>query len=93
MPRTDAGDQSNQSTRRQRKDTSVTPQTGTSDLQRRWKKPARQHKVKAKVQGTETSTQPQWVEDTPSFLDGILAFQATLTEEEKEALHLSLQVP
>ena len=66
-------------------------QTDLSGLQRRGKKPARQHKVKPVVQETETSTQPQWVEDAPFYLDGILAFQATLTEEEKEVLHLSLQ--
>ena len=33
----------------------------------------------------------QWVEDAPSYLDGIQATLATLTDEEKEALHLSLQ--
>ncbi len=66
-------------------------QPSLSDLPRRGKKPARQHKVKAKVQETETSTQPQWVEGGPSYLDGIRATLATLTEEEKEALHLSLQ--
>lgn len=66
-------------------------QTDLSGLQRRGKKPARQHKVKAKMQETEASTKPQWVENTPSFLDGIRATLATLTEEEKEALHASLQ--
>lgn len=66
-------------------------QTNLSGLQRRGKKPARQHRVTAKVQETETSTQPQWVEGGPSYLDGIRATLATLTEEEKDALHLSLQ--
>lgn len=33
----------------------------------------------------------EWVENAPFYLDGILETQATLTEEEKEALHLALQ--
>ena len=70
-------------------------QTSLNGIQRRGKKPARQHKANNEAQGkaqdTETSTQPQWVEDAPFYLDAIEAFQATLTEEEKEALHLSLQ--
>ena len=70
-------------------------QTSLNGLQRRGKKPARQHKAAAtgqdKAQDAGTGTQSQWVEDTPLYLDAIEAFQATLTEEEKEALHLSLQ--
>lgn len=70
-------------------------QTDLSGLQRGGKKPARQHKARIKMQdkaqSVNTSTQPQWVENTPSFLDGIRATLATLTEEEKEALHASLQ--
>ena len=78
-------------------------QTSLNGLQRRGKKPARQHKATAKgqdkgqdkaqdkAQEAGIGTQSQWVEDTPFYLDAIKAFQATLTEEEKEALHLSLQ--
>jgi len=70
-------------------------QTDLSGLQRRGKKPARQHKVRVemqdKAQNVDANTKPQWVENTPSFLDGIRATLATLTEEEKEALHASLQ--
>ncbi len=70
-------------------------QTSLTSLQRRGKKPARRHEEKAEVrdkaQDMNTGTQPQWVEGGPSFLDGIRATLATLTEEEKEAFHLSLQ--
>ena len=70
-------------------------QTNLGGLQRRGKKPARQHKARVemqdKAQSVNTGTQPQWVEGGPSYLDGIRATLATLTEEEKEALHASLQ--
>ena len=66
-------------------------QTSLNGLQRRGKKPARRHKENAEVREDNVGSKPQWVEGGPSFLDGIRATLATLTEEEKEAFHLSLQ--
>ena len=66
-------------------------QTSLNGSQQRGKKPARQHKEKAEVQEDNAGSEPQWVEDAPFYLDAIEAFQATLTEEEKEAIHLSFQ--
>lgn len=66
-------------------------QISLNGVQCRGKKPARQHKARTEVQKVEAGSQPQWVEDAPFYLDAIEAFQATLTEEEKEALHFSLQ--
>lgn len=59
--------------------------------QRCGKKTARPRVADAKLQRGTVGTKPRWVEGEPSYLDGIRAFQATLTEEEKDALHLSLQ--
>ena len=76
-------------------------QTSLNGIQRRGKKPARRHKVMPKTQEdnagpkpheNSVGPKPQWVEGGPSYLDGIRATLATLTEEEKEALHLSLQI-
>lgn len=50
----------------------------------RGKKPVRLNKVQSKAQDVDVASKSQWVEDTPSFLDGIRATLATLTEEEKE---------
>ncbi len=66
-------------------------QTSLNGSQQRGKKPARQHKEKAEVPEDIAGAKPQWVEDAPFYLDAIESFQATLTEEEKESLHFSLQ--
>ena len=59
--------------------------------QQRGKKPVRRHEEEAEAQKDSADAKPQWVEDAPFYLDAIEAFQATLTEEEKEAIHLSFQ--
>jgi len=61
----------------------------------RGKKPSRQVEVEHNAQRLEqsenASPKSRWVEGGPSYLDGIRATLATLTEEDKDAIHLSLQ--
>ena len=59
--------------------------------QRCGKKTARPRAADAKIQRDKVGIKSRWVEGGPSYLDGIRAFQATLTEEGKDAIHLSLQ--
>lgn len=66
-------------------------QTSLNGSQQRGKKPARRHEETAEAPEDSVGSKPQWVEDAPFYLDAIEAFQATLTEEEKEAIHLSFQ--
>lgn len=65
-------------------------QTGLSGPRSRGKKPARQDEPRREARA-KSEPKPVWDENSPSYLDAVEASLAMLTQEEQEALHLSLQ--
>jgi hypothetical protein len=48
-------------------------------------------KKDSQIKNAKIRNNPRWVENAPSYLDDIRAGLATLTDEQKDAIHESLQ--